>query len=109
MLGLCVAVVPYSGMCDWDFALTSLLPNLILIRSSWAFWKTMGGGSSPLLELLGIVKAARFAPGGAAAEKAARLLFFHSLWYLPVILGLMMFHKSGVVWSEIFEAKEKQP
>jgi len=55
------------------FSLTSLLPNLVLVRAAYKFWKYGG-------------------------EKEARILWKNSLWYLPAVLGLMMFHKQGMDW-----------
>ncbi|KAJ3516549.1 hypothetical protein NLJ89_g1061 [Agrocybe chaxingu] len=82
---------PLSGLTTWMFALTSLAPNLICVRAAWRFWRKGG-------------------------EKEARTVFQHSLWYLPVMLGLMMFHKQGMEWLEWFgvtkreeESKEKKP
>lgn len=71
---ICSIVVPISGLTSWTFALTSLIPNVIFINSAWQFWKYGG-------------------------EKQARALFQHSVWFLPAILGLMMFHKQGMDWS----------
>ncbi|KAI0259857.1 hypothetical protein BC834DRAFT_903583, partial [Gloeopeniophorella convolvens] len=34
------------------------------------------------------------------AVKRARALFMHSLWWLPVVLGLMIVHKPGVDWLQ---------
>lgn len=68
-------LVPLSGLTNWAFALTSLVPNAVLVHWSWKFYR-FGG------------------------EKIARTLFAHSLWYLPVMLGLMMFHKRGMEWLE---------
>ena len=31
--------------------------------------------------------------------KKERKVFQHSLWYLPVLMGLMMFHKQGMDWG----------
>ncbi|KAI0084097.1 protoheme IX farnesyltransferase [Irpex rosettiformis] len=70
---ICSVLVPLSGLTTWAFALTSLVPNTILVQAAWKFYKTGSG-------------------------KHARVLFQHSLWFLPVILGLMMFHKQGMDW-----------
>ncbi|KDQ13438.1 hypothetical protein BOTBODRAFT_33463 [Botryobasidium botryosum FD-172 SS1] len=75
MLPICSVITPLAGLTTWVFALTSLVPNLMLLRASIAFWKS-------------------------GAEKEAKKLFHTSLWYLPVVLGLMMFHKQGMAWSE---------
>ncbi|KAJ3479058.1 hypothetical protein NLI96_g9320 [Meripilus lineatus] len=77
---LCSVLVPLSGLTTWAFALTSLPPNIILAHAAWTFWSS-------------------------GTEKHARSLFHHSLWWLPVILGLMMFHKQGIDWSSWFTAQ----
>jgi len=64
---------PLAGLTTWTFAVTGLIPNLILARAAWRFWRK-------------------------GSEKEARTLFQHSLWYLPVLLALMMVHKQGVDW-----------
>ncbi|KAF8072109.1 protoheme IX farnesyltransferase [Lyophyllum atratum] len=81
---------PLSGLTTWTLALTGLVPNLICARAAWRFWRTGG-------------------------EKEARVVFQHSLWYLPVMLGLMMVHKQGVDWwgwlglgGETNEEKEEE-
>ena len=74
LTGICSVLIPLSGLTTWAFALTSLVPNAICTHAAWRFWKTTG-------------------------EKEAKKLFYHCLWYLPVILGLMMFHKQGVDWA----------
>lgn len=70
---ICSILVPLSGLTTWAFALSSIIPNAIFIRSAWQFWRYGG-------------------------EKQARTLFQHSVWFLPAILGLMMFHKQGMEW-----------
>ena len=72
---ICSVLTPLAGLTTWAFAVTSLVPNALLIRSAWRFWKSGG-------------------------DKEARRLFHDSLWYLPVVLGLMMFHKQGISWLE---------
>ncbi|KAI0688093.1 protoheme IX farnesyltransferase [Cytidiella melzeri] len=67
---ICSILVPLSGLTTWAFALTSLVPNAMFVGAAWKFWRTGSG-------------------------KQARALFQQSLWFLPVILGLMMFHKQG--------------
>jgi heme O synthase-like polyprenyltransferase len=64
---------PMSGSVDWSFALTSAVPNAVFVQSAWAFWKE-------------------------ASERTAKRCFFVSLWYLPVVLGLMMVHKNLGGW-----------
>ncbi|KAF8876718.1 farnesyltransferase [Infundibulicybe gibba] len=72
---VCSILFPLSGLTTWTFALTALGPNAICIRSAWRFWRSK-------------------------SEKDARTVFQHSLWYLPVIMGLMMVHKQGVDWAQ---------
>lgn len=75
LLPLCSLLFPLSGLTTWSFALSSLVPNVIWIRSAYAFRQKCG-------------------------EKQARAVFQHSLWYLPVVLALMMVHKQGVDWTD---------
>ncbi|KAK7440179.1 Protoheme IX farnesyltransferase, mitochondrial [Stygiomarasmius scandens] len=69
----CSILIPLSGLTTWWFALTSLPANLVCLEAAWRFWRNGG-------------------------EKQAMKVFRHSLWYLPVVLGLMMFHKQGIAW-----------
>ncbi|KZP27310.1 protoheme IX farnesyltransferase [Athelia psychrophila] len=80
---ICSILFPLSGLTTWAFALTSLLPNAICTRAAWIFWKS-------------------------GSEKQARLVFQHSLWYLPVILGLMMVHKQGMDWGKWFGLEKEE-
>ncbi|KAG5646101.1 hypothetical protein DXG03_004340 [Asterophora parasitica] len=73
LLPICSILFPLSGLTTWGLALTALAPNAVCVRAAWRFWRTRG-------------------------EKEARVVFQHSLWYLPVMLGLMMVHKTGVDW-----------
>ena len=85
LVPVCSILVPLSGLTIWAYALTTLIPNLICVRAAWRYWRRGG-------------------------EKEARTVFQHSLWYLPVMLGLMMFHKQGMDWLEwmgIKTAEEK--
>lgn len=75
LVPICSILIPLSGLTTWTFALTSLLPNCLLVRSAAAFWRSCG-------------------------EKQAKSLFHASLWYLPLMLALMMVHKQGVDWSD---------
>lgn len=70
---VCSVLIPVSGLTTWMFSLTSFLPNLVLVRAAYRFWRKGG-------------------------EKEARILWKHSLWYLPAMLGLMMFHKQSMEW-----------
>ncbi|KAK7051090.1 Protoheme IX farnesyltransferase, mitochondrial [Paramarasmius palmivorus] len=82
LVPICSVLAPLSGLTTWWFALTSLFPNAISVHASWEFWKKGG-------------------------EKEARVLFRHSLWYLPVMLGLMMIHKQGVDWKQWMGIREE--
>ncbi|KAJ7723433.1 UbiA prenyltransferase family-domain-containing protein [Mycena metata] len=75
LVPICSVLIPLSGLTTWTFALTSLVPNMICTQAAWQFWR-IGG------------------------EKEARLVFRHSLWYLPVVMALMMLHKQGVDWVQ---------
>jgi heme o synthase len=75
LVPVCSVLIPISGLTTWTFALTSLVPNAFGVRAAWRFWRRGG-------------------------DKDARVVFQYSLWYLPVILGLMMVHKQGVNWLE---------
>ena len=75
LLPLCSLLFPLSGLTTWTFSLSSLVPNMIWIRSAYTFRQNCG-------------------------EKQARTVFQHSLWYLPVVLALMMVHKQGVDWTD---------
>ena len=75
LIPICSVLVPLSGLTTWTFALTSMVPNYIFAKAAWRFWRKGG-------------------------EKEARVTFQHSLWYLPVVLGLMMVHKQGVDWLQ---------
>ena len=75
LTGICSALVPLSGLTTWSFALTSLVPNAIWLRAAWRFNK-FGG------------------------DARARTVFTHSLWWLPVVLGLMIVHKNNVDWLQ---------
>lgn len=72
---ICSLLVPLSGLTTWAFAVTSLVPNAIWARAAWKLWRQQ-------------------------SDKQARKVFQHSLWYLPVVLGLMMVHKNGMEWGE---------
>jgi protoheme IX farnesyltransferase len=84
LLPVCSVFAPLSGLTTWWFALSSLLPNLIAIRAAWRFWATNGGLS----------------------ESAARAVWRTSLWWLPVVLGLMMVHKKDADWGFYFRRTE---
>lgn len=69
LIPITALMAPLSGCVDWSFALTSTIPNLYFTREAVKFWKVQ-------------------------TEANARRLFFVSLWYLPVVLGLMMAHNT---------------
>jgi protoheme IX farnesyltransferase len=75
LTGICSALVPLSGLTTWTFALTSLVPNAIWVRAAWQFNKF-------------------------GSDARARTVFMHSLWWLPVVLGLMIVHKNNVDWLQ---------
>ncbi|KAF9474682.1 protoheme IX farnesyltransferase [Pholiota conissans] len=83
LVPVCSILFPLSGLTTWMFALTSLPANLICVRAAWRFWRKGG-------------------------EKEARVVFQHSLWYLPVVMGLMMFHKQGMEWLEWIGFSKKE-
>jgi len=75
LTGVCSALVPLSGLTTWSFAVTSLAPNAIWLRAAWRFYR-FGG------------------------DAHARTVFMHSLWWLPIVLGLMIVHKNNVDWLQ---------
>ncbi|KAI9462154.1 protoheme IX farnesyltransferase [Russula earlei] len=75
LTGICSTLVPLCGLTTWSFALTSLVPNAIWLRAAWRF-NRFGG------------------------DAHARTVFMHSLWYLPIVLGLMIVHKNNVDWLQ---------
>ena len=85
LTGICSTLVPLSGLTTWSFALTSLVPNAIWLRAAWRFNKF-------------------------GSDAHARTVFAHSLWWLPVVLGLMIVHKNNVDWLQWvgFRAAEEE-
>jgi len=81
LIPICSVLVPLSGLTTWTFALTSLPVNMIALQHAWQFWRDRN-------------------------DKRAKILFHTMLWYLPVILGLLMFHKQGVEWFGWFRTSE---
>jgi hypothetical protein len=65
---ICSFLAPISGMVGLGFAFTSLVPNYLFAKHALAFYRRPRDGE-------------------------ARRLFWTSLWYLPIVLGLMMAHK----------------
>ncbi|KAH9941365.1 protoheme IX farnesyltransferase [Amylocystis lapponica] len=74
LIPVCSVLVPLSGLTSWIFALVSLVPNAVCAAAAWRFWRS-------------------------GSERHARRVFQHYLWYLPVMLGLMMFCKRGMDWG----------
>jgi protoheme IX farnesyltransferase len=72
---ICSVMAPASGAVTGLFALTSLVPNAIFARRAWQFYRR-------------------------PRDQTARRLFWDSLWWLPVILGLMMVHKNDAGWLQ---------
>jgi heme O synthase-like polyprenyltransferase len=77
------AMAPLSGAVDWSFALTTAVPNALFAKSAWDFYRHTG-------------------------EKTAKKCFFVSLWYLPVVLGLMVAHKGVRGWWRRAEEAEEE-
>ncbi|KAG2356004.1 hypothetical protein BDR07DRAFT_1301608 [Suillus spraguei] len=78
---ICSMLFPLSGLTTWTFAITSLVPNVICIRGSWA----------------------------RCGEKEARISFQNYLWYLPVMLVLMMVHKQRIEWGRWVGMEDELP
>lgn len=72
---ICSILPPVTGAVTWAFVATSLPSNLIFAQRALQFLRLR-------------------------SEKTARKLFFVSLWWLPVQLGLMMAHKRSGVWND---------
>ncbi|PSK50331.1 Protoheme IX farnesyltransferase, mitochondrial [Elsinoe australis] len=81
MFPICVGLT-YAGITDKGFLVTSTVANGWMLREAWRFWKT-GGGETP------------------HAAKAARGLFWASVWHLPLVLIFAMAQKEGL-WSGIW-------
>jgi protoheme IX farnesyltransferase len=63
------AAAPMLGLTTWWFFATSSIVNSLMVVGAWRFWRKPN-------------------------DKTARELFFMSLIHLPVILALLMIHKS---------------
>lgn len=74
LVPITAVLAPLSGSVDWSFALTSAIPNAYFAKEAWKFWRVTN-------------------------EVNARRVFFVSLWYLPVVLGLMMVHNAAGKWG----------
>ncbi|KAF4549704.1 Protoheme IX farnesyltransferase-like protein [Elsinoe fawcettii] len=81
MFPICVGLT-YDGITDKGFLVTSTAANAWMLKEAWRFWRT-GGGETP------------------QAAKAARGLFWASVWHLPLVLVFAMAQKKGL-WSGIW-------
>ena len=88
LLGMCSVLVPLSGLTGWGFVPWGVAVSTILVRASWRFWQALRRPEQSA------------AQGGVSADKAARVLWQNSLWYLPVLLVMIMAHKSGLEWGQ---------
>ncbi|KZW02873.1 protoheme IX farnesyltransferase, partial [Exidia glandulosa HHB12029] len=73
LVAMSSTLVPLSGLTTWAFAITSLVPNAVLLHGAVKYWRTR-------------------------SDQHARRLFHLGLIYLPIVLGLMMLHKEGSEW-----------
>lgn len=81
MFPICSIMAPASGAVTGLFAFTSLVPNAMFARRAWQFYKL-------------------------PRDQTARRLFWDSLWWLPVIMGLMMIHKNDQGWLQGLKKSE---
>jgi heme O synthase-like polyprenyltransferase/ABC-type methionine transport system ATPase subunit len=89
LVPICALMAPLSGCVDWSFAATSAIPNAMFVSAAWKFYRTTN-------------------------EATAKRVFFVSLWYLPVVLGLLLAHKNiggwvrkELAWENSDEGKEE--
>lgn len=75
LLPFCSLIAPMTGAVTWTFALTSAVPNGVMLARAWQFWRRMN-------------------------DRTARRLFWVSLWQLPVVLVLTMVHKTDSTWGD---------
>lgn len=75
-------LIPYVGGTTWWYAIDSGVVNAALAIASFRFWKDK-------------------------SDKTARELFFVSLIHLPVVLGLLMVHKSWKKPTETGSVEEE--
>ncbi|GAM89403.1 hypothetical protein ANO11243_074410 [Dothideomycetidae sp. 11243] len=76
------AGLSYVGVTDNGFLITSSAVNAWVVREAWRFWRSGGGESKE-------------------AAKAARGLFWASVWHLPLVLVFAMAQKKGL-WEGIW-------
>lgn len=81
-LGLCAA-----GVTEWSFAITSLPVNIWLTREAISFYRNWNGPTH---------------------AKAARGLFWASVWHLPVIMVLALAQKKGM-WGRVWRSIMGEP
>ncbi|KAK9454846.1 UbiA prenyltransferase family-domain-containing protein [Dipodascopsis uninucleata] len=86
MVPICIGF-SYFGLTDWFFAADSTLVNSWMIYKAGVFLKEC--------KIMDPTKAT------AAANVAARGLFWASIWQLPAVLLLAMVHKTGL-WDGVF-------
>lgn len=100
MFPICIGI-SYFGVCDNWFAVDSSILNAYLTYWSFKFWWQQHKNYSKETLAAG-------GPTKEAIQKAsiyARSTFWGSIWQLPVVLALMMLHKSGQ-WDRLFADKE---
>ncbi|VEU20938.1 DEKNAAC101882 [Brettanomyces naardenensis] len=100
MFPICIGM-SYFGVCDKYFVLDSSLLNGFLSYRSFMFWWQQHTNYSK-------ATLANGGPTEEAIKKAsiyARKTFWGSIWQLPVVLVLMMLHKSGQ-WDRFFHRDE---
>ncbi|KAF2224566.1 UbiA prenyltransferase family-domain-containing protein [Elsinoe ampelina] len=83
MFPICAGLT-YYGITDKGFLVTSTAANAWMLKEAWRFWRT-GGGETP------------------QAAKAARGLFWASVWHLPLVLVFAMAQKRGL-WSGVWRS-----
>jgi protoheme IX farnesyltransferase len=81
LLPFCSIVAPMTGAVTWTFALTSAVPNGVMLGRAWQFYRRMN-------------------------DKTARRLFWVSLWQLPVVLVLTMVHKTDSTWGDALDPRQ---
>ncbi|MCJ1406769.1 Protoheme IX farnesyltransferase, mitochondrial [Ptychographa xylographoides] len=82
---ICFGLTWYS-VTDRGFLVTSSVVNAWLVREAWKFWRKQGQMGS------------------------ARLLFWASIWHLPVLMVLAMIHKKGFwegIWRRVAGENEE--
>ncbi len=75
MFPICFGLA-YSNITDNAFLITSSVVNGWMVREAWKFWWKEGHKGS------------------------ARVLFWASVWHLPVVMALAMMHKKGL-WDGV--------